>query len=489
MPERATAMSRSGKSAEAVVAASMGRRAERERVSEDMSMSRVMRQMPVRAGRAGAAGSEAVRESASDETRGPRHEHRGTGSALLQAVLTRENLQRAWKRVRANKGAAGVDGLDIDQTATLLKTEWAAIRDRLLQGRYRPAPVRRVLIPKPDGGQRELGIPTVTDRLIQQALLQVLQPLIDPSFSEHSYGFRPGRRAHDAVLAAQGYVQSGRRVVVAVDLEKFFDRVNHDILMDRLRRRVYDPAVLRLVRAYLDSGIMVDGVAQQRYQGTPQGGPLSPLLANVLLDEVDREMERRGHCFVRYADDCNVYVRSRRAGERVMALLRRLYGKLKLAVNEAKSAVAGVAGRKFLGYCLWFGRQGVQRAVAHKALATFKQRVRELTRRSGGRSVAEVISHLRQYLLGWKAYFRLAQTPRVMRTLDEWLRHRVRAVQLRQWKRGTTIYRELRHRGASEAIAQRVAANSTRWWRNSGKLLNAVLNLAWFDAMGLPRLS
>ena len=452
-------------------------------------MSRVMRQMPARAGRAGAAGGEAAREPASDETRGPRHEHRGTGSALLQAALTRENLQRAWKRVRANKGAAGVDGLDIDQTAALLKTEWPAMRDKLLQGRYRPAPVRRVLIPKPDGGQRELGIPTVTDRLIQQALLQVLQPLIDPSFSEHSYGFRPGRRAHDAVLAAQGYVQSGRRIVVDVDLEKFFDRVHHDILMDRLRRRVDDPAVLRLVRAYLDSGIMVDGVAQQRYQGTPQGGPLSPLLANVLLDEVDRELERRGHCFVRYADDCNVYVRSRRAGERVMVLLRRLYGKLKLAVNEAKSAVAGVAGRKFLGYSFWLGKGGVQRAVAAKALLSFKQRVRELTRRSGGRSMAQVVERLRAYLRGWKAYFGLAQTPGVWRKRDEWLRHRLRAIQLKQWRHGTTIYRELRRLGATAAIARRVAANSRRWWRNSGMLLNAVLNLAYFDALGLPRLS
>ena len=489
MSERATVMSRSGKSAEVVVVAVTGRRAERERVLEDMAMSRVMRQMPVRAGRAGAADGEAAREPASDETRGPRREHRGTGSALLQAALTRENLQRAWKRVRANKGAAGVDGLDMDQTAALLKTEWLAIRERLLQGRYRPAPVRRALIPKPDGGERELGIPTVTDRLIQQALLQVLQPLIDPSFSEHSYGFRPGRRAHDAVLAAQGYVQSGRRIVVDVDLEKFFDRVNHDILMDRLRRRVDDPAVLRLVRAYLDSGIMVDGVAQQRYQGTPQGGPLSPLLANVLLDEVDRELERRGHCFVRYADDCNVYVRSRCAGERVMALLRRLYGKLKLAVNEAKSAVAGVAGRKFLGYSFWFGKGGVQRKVAAKALLAFKQRVRELTRRWGGRSMAQVVERLRVYLLGWKAYFGLAQTPRVWRELDEWLRHRLRSIQLKQWKRGSTIHRELRRLGATAAIARRVAANSRCWWRNSGMLLNAVLNLAYFDALGLPRLS
>jgi group II intron reverse transcriptase/maturase len=274
------------------------------------------------------------------------------------AVLARENLQQAWKRVRSNKGAAGVDGLDIDQTAAHLRTAWPVIRDRVLSGTYRPMPVRRVMIPKPGGGERELGIPTVTDRLIQQALLQVLQPILDPSFSEHSYGFRPGRRAHDAVLAAQSYVQSGRRIVVDVDLEKFFDRVNHDILIDRLQRRVGDAGVIRLIRAYLNSGIMMGGVVRERVMGTPQGGPLSPLLANVLLDEVDKELERRGHCFVRYADDANVYVRSRKAGERVMALLRRLYGKLRLSVNETKSAVASVFGRKFLGYGLWVAPGG-----------------------------------------------------------------------------------------------------------------------------------
>jgi group II intron reverse transcriptase/maturase len=287
-----------------------------------------------------------------------------------------------------------VDGLDIDQTARQLGTTWPALREQLLRGTYRPSPVRRVTIPKPDGGERELGIPTVTDRLIQQALLQVLQPILDPTFSEHSYGFRPGRRAHDAVLAAQAYVQSGRRVVVDVDLEKFFDRVNHDILIDRLRRRIPDAGVIRLIRAYLNSGIMSNGVVQERYQGTPQGGPLSPLLANVLLDEVDKELERRGHCFARYADDCNVYVRSRRAGERVMAMLRQCYGKLRLKVNEAKSAVAAIRGRKFLGYSFWFYRDEVRRGVAAKALATFKQRVRELTRRSGGRSMAAVIERL-----------------------------------------------------------------------------------------------
>jgi RNA-directed DNA polymerase len=458
-----------------------------------MSMSEAMRQMPASAGRAGAARGEAVREPASDEADGPRHEPSDTGNphaALLHAAFTRENLQRALKRVRANKGAAGVDGLDINQTAQHLSTAWPAIREQLLTGTYRPSPVRRVGIPKPDGGQRELGIPTVTDRLIQQALLQVLQPILDPTFSEHSYGFRPGRRAQDAVLAAQAYVQSGRRVVVDVDLEKFFDRVNHDILMDRLNKRIGDAGVIRLIRAYLDSGIMSDGVVQQRYQGTPQGGPLSPLLANVLLDEVDKELERRGHSFVRYADDANVYVRSRRAGERVMALLRRLYGKLQLTINEGKSAVASVFGRKFLGYSLWVARgREVKRRVADKPLATFKQRVRQLTRRSGGRSMTQVVEKLRPYLLGWKAYFGLAQTPGVWRELDEGLRHRLRAIQLKQWRRGTTIYRELRALGAKPDVARQVAANSRRWWRNSGKLLNSVLTIAWFDRLGLPRLS
>jgi RNA-directed DNA polymerase len=453
-------------------------------------MQQALRQMPVQTGQAGVARGEAARAPVSDEVCGPRHEAGDTGSTLLQAALTRENLRKALKRVRANKGAAGVDGLDIGQTVRHLVTAWPVIREQLLSGTYRPSPVRRVRIPKPDGGERELGIPTVTDRLIQQALLQVLQPVLDPTFSEHSYGFRPGRRAHDAVVAAQSYVQSGRRIVVDVDLEKFFDRVNHDILIVRLQKRIGDAGAIRLIRAYLNSGIMSDGVMQERVEGTPQGGPLSPLLANVLLDEVDKELERRGHCFVRYADDANVYVRSRRAGERVMALLRRLYGRLRLKVNETKSAVASVFGRKFLGYSFWVapGRV-VKRRVADKPLATFRQRVRELTSRSGGRSLRDVVQQLRAYLLGWKAYFRLAQTPKVWRELDKWLRHRLRAIQLKQWKRGTTIYRELRALGAPPAVARRVAANSRRWWRNSGKLLASVLNVSWFDRLGLPRLS
>ncbi len=446
--------------------------------------------MPVQTGRAGVARGEAARVPVSDEVCGPRHESGDTGSALLEAALTRENLKQAFKRVRANKGAAGVDGLDIDQTSRHLVRAWPAIREQLLEGTYRPSPVRRVTIPKPDGGERELGIPTVTDRLIQQALLQVLQPVLDPTFSEHSYGFRPGRRAHDAVLAAQSYVQSGRRIVVDVDLEKFFDRVNHDILIERLQKRIGDAGAIRLIRAYLNSGIMDGGVVQQRDQGTPQGGPLSPLLANVLLDEVDKELERRGHCFARYADDANVYVRSRRAGERVMALLRRLYGRLRLKVNETKSAVASVFGRKFLGYSLWVAAGGVvKRKVAAKPLLAFKHRIRQATRRSGGRSMKEVVEQLRPYVQGWKAYFRLAQTPRVWLALDEWLRHRLRAIQLKHWRRGATIYRELRALGASAAVARQVAANSRCWWRNSNGALKRVLTIAYFDQLGVPRLS
>ncbi|WP_404303111.1 group II intron reverse transcriptase/maturase [Alicycliphilus denitrificans] len=461
-------------------------------------MSKAMRQMLERSGRVGIARGEAACEPASDEACGPPLAHQGTGSAkskagpggLLEAALTRQNLQAAWKRVKANKGAAGVDGLDIEQTAELLRTNWTEIRHELLQGCYRPSPVRKVMIPKPDGSQRELGIPTVLDRLIQQALLQVLQPLLDPTLSDHSYGFRPGRRAHDAVKAARSYVQSGKRVVVDVDLAKFFDRVNHDILIDRLKRRIDDAGVIRLVRAYLNAGIMDSGVVVDRHLGTPQGGPLSPLLANVLLDEVDKALEARGYPFARYADDCNVYVGSKKAGQRVMALLRRLYAKLRLQINEAKSAVASAFGRKFLGYALWVAKgKEAKCAVAKKPLDNFKARIRQLTRRSGGRSMAQVVEKLRPYLLGWKAYFGMAQTPKVWRALDEWLRHRLRAIQLRHWKRPKTIYRELKALGASEDVAKQVAGNCHRWWRNSDGVIKRVLTIAYFDRLGVPRLS
>lgn len=453
-------------------------------------MSDVVHQMPASAGRVVRGRGEALREVTSDETGLPRQGPKGAGRGLLVQALARENMQRAWKRVKANKGAAGVDGLDIVQTGQYLKHAWPIIRQQLLDGTYRPPPVRRVGIPKPDGSERELGIPTVTDRLIQQALLQVLQPLIDPTFSEHSYGFRPGRRARDAVLAAQRYAQQGYRTVVDVDLSKFFDRVNHDILIDRLSKRASDAGVIRLVRAWLNAGIMDGGVVVERVEGTPQGGPLSPLLANVLLDEVDRELERRGHHFARYADDCNVYVRSQKAGERVMALLRRCYDKLHLKINESKSAVASVFGRKFLGYALWQARNGeARRGVSEKALESFKQRVRQLTRRNGGRSMAEVVERLRRYLLGWKGYYGLAQTPRIWRSLDEWIRRRLRALHLKQWRRGKTIYRELLRLGANPRVAQSVAALSRRWWHNSLSAVHHVLTIAYFDRLGVPRLS
>lgn len=466
-------------------------------------MSKAMRQMPVKpdkgyTGRVGVAHGEAGRDLISDEARGPLPEHRDTGLAkrptgtggLLEAALTRQNLQQAWRRVKANKGAAGVDGLDIEQTAQMLKTSWPEIRNQLLTGRYRPSPVRKVLIPKPDASQRELGIPTVTDRLIQQALLQVLQPLIDPTFSNHSYGFRPNRSAHDAVKAARAYVQSGKRVVVDVDLSKFFDRVSHDILINRLMRRIEDAGIIRLIRAYLNAGIMDGGMLVERHLGTPQGGPLSPLLANVLLDEVDKALEERGYSFARYADDCNVYVGSKKAGERVMLLLRKLYAGLKLQINEAKSAVTSAFGRKFLGYELWVAKgKEVKCAVSVKALDNFKNRIRKATRRNCGRSMVQIIEQLRPYILGWKAYFGLAQTPRVWLRLDEWMRHRLRAIQLKQWKRGKTIYRELKALGAAQNVAQRVSANSRCWWRNSDRLLKTTLTIAYFDRLGMPRMS
>ena len=324
--------------------------------------------------------------------------------------------------------------------------------------------MKRQEIPKSGGGVRKLGIPTVVDRFIQQAVLQVLGPRFDPTFSEHSYGFRPRRGAHDAVVQAQRYVAEGRSIVVDVDLEKFFDRVNHDVLMGRLARRIEDRRLLRLIRAYLEAGVMANGVVQERHEGTPQGGPLSPLLANVLLDEVDKELEKRKHAFVRYADDCNVYVRSKRAGARVMALLRGLFEKLRLRVNETKSAVGSVLRRKLLGFSFWRTRRGEAKGqaalrVASTAVAAMKDRVRELTRRNCGQSMAQVAEKLRSFLLGWKSYFRLAATPEVFRRLDTWIRHRLRALQLKHWKNGRTIYRELRARGLPHASAVQVAVS------------------------------
>jgi group II intron reverse transcriptase/maturase len=417
-------------------------------------------------------------------------DERSGASDLMARVVSRPNLQVALKRVKKNKGSPGIDGMTVDELPDYLRAHWGELREQMLAGTYQPALVKQQLIPKSGGGVRKLGIPTVLDRFIQQALLQVLHPMLDPGFSQHSHGFRPGRRAHDAIVEAQRYIQAGRKWVVDVDLEQFFDRVNHDVLMGRLAKRIGDRPVLGLIRRYLDAGILANGVALERHEGTPQGGPLSPLLANVLLDEVDKELEKRGHAFVRYADDCNVYVRSRRAGERVMELLRRLYAKLRLYINESKSAVDLAWNRKILGYSFWVapGRV-VKRRVASKALANMKERVRLITKRTRGRSIGRVAADLRGYLVGWKEYFRLADTPRIFHNLDEWIRHRLRAIHLKHWKRPTTIYRELRSRGLSDVGARRVAKNGRRWWLNSGMLINVAFPIRYFDELGVPRLA
>lgn len=408
---------------------------------------------------------------------------------LMAAVVERNNVEAALRRVKKNKGSPGVDGMRTGELTAYMTEHWDAIRDQMVAGVYQPRPVLRQEIPKKGGGVRELGIPCVIDRLIQQCILQVLQPRFDPSFSEYSYGFRPGRRAHDAICVAQRFIREGRRWVVDVDLEKFFDRVNHDVLMAKLAQRIDDRRLLRLIRRYLEAGIMAFGVMKERHEGTPQGGPLSPLLANVLLDEVDKELEKRGHAFVRYADDCNVYVRSQRAGERVMASMRKLFAALRLRINETKSAVARPWDRKFLGYTFGVSRDGaIQRRLAPQSLKAMKDRVRAITWRSGGRSIGEVVAALRSYLLGWKEYFRLVDTPSVFDALDGWIRRRLRALHLKHWKTCRKTYRALRNLGLNETKARAVAANAGRWWRSSGSTIHVALTARYFDTLGVPRL-
>lgn len=445
------------------------------------------RQLELPWGSRGEAPSALRSEEASTAANGT---ERSGASDLMERVVSRPNLQAALKRVRKNKGSPGIDGMTVEELPGFLRESWPRLREQLLAGSYHPQPVKRQLIPKSGGGMRELGIPTVLDRFIQQALLQILQPRFDPTFSEHSHGFRPGRRAHDAVREAQRYVQEGRWWVVDVDLEKFFDRVHHDVLMGKLAKRIGDKRVLGLIRRYLDAGVMLHGVVVERHEGTPQGGPLSPLLANVLLDEVDQELEKRGHAFVRYADDSNVYVRSRRAGERVMELLRRLYAGLRLRINESKSGVAPASKRQFLGFAFWHGPGGVvKRRLAPKALGRMKDRVRLITRRTRGRSLQQVCEDLKSYLQGWKHYFQFVETPGVLARLDEWIRHRLRALQLKQWRRGRTIYRELRRRGLSRDGAAKVAAYGRCWWKNSAMAIHVALPNSLFDELGVPRLA
>jgi RNA-directed DNA polymerase len=404
----------------------------------------------------------------------------------MEAVVERENLKKALARVKRNKGAGGVDHMSIDDLPAYLKEHWLTIRAQLLEGTYKPQPVRRVEIPKASGGMRPLGIPTVLDRFIQQAVMQVLQADWDPTFSEASFGFRPKHSAHQAVERAQAYIASGHAVVVDIDLEKFFDRVNHDILMGLVAKRVADKRLLKLIRGFLTAGMMEGGLASPTVEGTPQGGPLSPLLSNLMLDVMDKELEKRGHRFVRYADDCNIYVRSRRAGERVMAGIEQFLAKrLKLKVNKAKSAVAKPSVRKFLGFSFTGGR-APKRRIAPQALVRFKAKVRGLTRRTRGRSLAQIVKELSVYLRGWRGYFGFCQTPSVLRALDEWTRRRLRAIAWKQWKRGRTRFAELRRCGVGRDLAAQTAGSPRGPWRISqSPALTIALPIVYFGSLGL----
>lgn len=410
--------------------------------------------------------------------------------SLMEEVCRRDNLWKALKRVQVNQGAPGVDGMTVRQLPKYLKRHWPKIREQLLAGTYRPQPVKRVEIPKPDGGVRKLGIPTALDRFIQQTVQQVLGARWDRTFSEHSYGFRPGRSAHQAVAQAQAYLAEGYGFVVDMDLEKFFDRVNHDILMGRVAKRVEDKRMLKLIRAFLNAGVMDNGLVSPSEEGTPQGGPLSPLLSNLLLDDLDRELEQRGLRFVRYADDCNIYVRSQRAGERVLqSITRFLSGKLKLKVNESKSGVARPAERKFLGFSFTRGKQP-KRRIAPKSLLRFKKRIRELTKRNRGVSLQQMVEQLRRYLIGWRGYFGFCQTPSVLPKLDSWIRRRLRCFQWKLWKRGKTRFAELRRRGVGKDLAAQTAGSSRGLWHLSlSPALSIALPITYFDSLGLPKLS
>lgn len=406
---------------------------------------------------------------------------------LMEEVCELENCKQALHRVMANKGSPGVDGMTVDELPVYLKQHELEIGEQLRNGTYRPQPVLRREIPKPDGGMRKLGIPAAVDRFVQQAVLQVLQKRWDPTFSQHSFGFRPGRSAQQAVHQAQQYIAEGHCWVVDLDLEKFFDRVNHDRLMAAVAARVADKRMLKLIRAFLEAGVMENGLVSPVDEGTPQGGPLSPLLSNLVLDELDRELERRGHHFVRYADDCNVYVGSERAGQRVMeGVTRFIANRLKLKVNQAKSAVARPGQRKFLGFSFTSEREP-RRRIAPKAIGRFKEKIRELTRRTRGISLQEMVKQVTTYLRGWLGYFGDCQTPSVLRDLEQWLRRRLRLVVWKQWKRGRTRFRALRKRGVSEELAAKTAGSPHGPWRIAhSPALNIALPNAYFAKLGLP---
>jgi RNA-directed DNA polymerase len=439
------------------------------------------RTQKARRGTAGGTGTGRQTDTARGESSG--HE----ALTLIEHVVRRENLVAAHARVVRNGGAPGVDGMTVDELMPYCRQHWARIREQLLNGTYVPQPVRRVAIPKPEGkGVRMLGIPTVLDRFIQQALLQVLSPVFDPTFSDASYGFRPGRSTHQAVQRARSHIAAGYRWVIDVDLEKFFDRVNHDVLMARVARRVKDTRVLRLIRRYLQAGMMEGGLVSPRTEGTPQGGPLSPLLSNILLDEWDWELARRGHRFVRYADDCNVYVRSRAAGERVLASLERwLSQRLRLRVNREKSSVARPWSRKFLGYSVTWDRTARLR-VSSTAIQRLKTKLRGVLSRGRGRRLADIVTELALATRGWVAYFRLAEVKASFEALDQWLRRKLRCVIWRQWKRPWTRYRELRRLGLDEARARASAFNGRGpWWNAGASHMHAAVPSAALRQLGL----
>lgn len=429
-------------------------------------------------------------ESLSEEFNAPAAKTKSEDQTnLMEVILNAENLKRAYKAVVKNGGAPGIDGVTTEDLKSYLAGNWNQVRKELLNGTYKPKPVKRVEIPKPGGGTRKLGIPTVLDRFIQQAIKNVLQDQWDKTFSEHSYGFRPDRSAHQAVEAARNHIRDGYRYVVDLDLEKFFDRVNHDILMDRVAKRIADKALLKVLRAYLNAGILENGLVQATEEGVPQGGPLSPLLSNLMLDELDRELERRKLHYVRYADDCNIYVASERAGQRVMASLTDFLGKrLRLRVNKEKSAVGKPSKRKFLGFSFVIGAEPKIR-LADQSKLRFKRKIRELTRPTKGQSLEQVIRNLRRYLVGWHGYFRLCQTPSVFTALDQWIRRRLRCYLWRQWKRGKTRYKELVKRGVTSRAAANVASSPKGPWRLSASppLQHAIPN-DYLYVLGLPRL-
>jgi len=409
---------------------------------------------------------------------------------LMEEVCEPENLKKALKRVKANKGSAGIDGMSVDALTPYLQEHWPTIREQLLSGSYKPQPVKRVKIKKTGGGVRKLGVPTVVDRFIQQAVLQVLQPRWDPTFSASSFGFRPGRSAHGAVAQAQQYIAQGYCYVVDIDLAQFFDSICHDKLMSLVARRVSDRRLLKLIRAFLTSGVLEEGLVEPTEAGAPQGGPLSPLLSNLMLDVLDRELERRGHRFCRYADDCNIYVRSERAGQRVMESIKRfITDKLKLKINAKKSAVARPWQRQFLGFSFTRGQQP-RRRIAPKALKQFKQRVRALTRRNRGISLEAMVEELSRYLRGWRGYFGFCETPSVLARLDQWIRRRLRCYLWRQWKSGHRRYVELRRRDVRKTLsAQAAGSNHGLWHMSTSSALHYGLPTAYFDALGLAKLA